>query len=165
MLGTLAEASRILVCDLLLPYEECLPWIYCPEITPGSSCKKFIEKWMQDSKNAELHLKCPSPPVPNEVPDILFWHMVSQVCLYKLFLRLPSSAGPLTWENLYSTFLLWRPPVTLGKLNLFSPFSCAYNEMFPFFTSKSTYFQFPHEIVTIVFGTTALSWSMSRDFM
>lgn len=139
-LGTLVKASRILACDLLLPYEECLPWIYCPEITPASSCKKFLEKWMQESQNVELRLKCPSPPVPNELPDILFWHIVSPVCLYKLFLRLPSSAEPLTWENFYSTFLLCRPPVTLGKRNLFSPFSWAYTEMFHFFTSKSIYF-------------------------
>lgn len=120
MLGTLVKTSRILVYDLPLPYEECLSWIYCPEITPGSSYKKFLKKRMQENKNAQLHLQCPSPPVPSDSPDLLFWHTFCQIFLYNLFLSSPSSAGILTWENFYSSFLLCSPPVTLDKLNLSS---------------------------------------------
>lgn len=125
MLGTLVKASRILVYDLPLPYEECLFWIYCPEITPGSSCKKFLKKWMQESRNAELHPKFPTS-VPNYLPDTLFWHTFSQVFLYNLSLRSCSSAGILSWEqSFYSSFLLCSPPSDSGQIeSLFSILLC-----------------------------------------
>lgn len=170
MLGTLVKASRILVYDLPLPYEECLSWIYCPEITPGSSCKKFLKKRLQESKNAhslltqELHLKCPSPPVLTDLPDILFWHTFSQIFLYKLFLRSSSSAGILTWENFYSSFLLCSPPETLDKLNLSFPFSYACSEMFRFFTLKSILLIYSWHSPDCV-SNTAPFLCTSRDFI
>lgn len=144
MLGTLFQASSILVYDLPLPYEECWSWFYCPEITLGSSCKTIPKKWKQESKKAhdlltqKSHLKCSSPVLKN-FPYTLF-DTPYQVFLYNLLLRLPSSEGILTSESFNSSLLLCSPPVTRDKLNLSSPFSCAYSEMFHFFTPRSIYF-------------------------
>lgn len=132
LLGMLVKASRILIYDLPLSCKECLSWIYCPEITPESSCKKFLKKWIQERKTTHypltqhFYLRCPSPPVLNNLPDIVFWNTFYQLSLYNL-LRLPSSVGILTLQNFFAA-------LSDSKSSPSSSFCYAYSVLCNFFT-------------------------------
>lgn len=69
MLGTLVKASRILVYDWPLPYEECLSWIYCPEITPAAAARSFLRN---GCNKAKMHAMSSHKNCIWNVPLLLF---------------------------------------------------------------------------------------------